>query len=301
MTARRMHPDELPLDEALARRLVAAQLPAWAALPLEAVRSAGTDHALFRLGDDMVVRMPRIPSAAAQVEKERAWLPRLEPRLPLEIPVPLAMGEPGEGYPWRWSVCRWIDGEIATEGRIADPRRMAAELARFLVALRGADATGGPGPADDNAHRGAPLATRDGEARKAIADLRGTIDAAAATAAWNAALEVRPWSGAPVWVHGDLHPLNLLAKGGRLVAVLDFGLLGVGDPACDVMAAWTCLPPLARDAFRAALAVDDATWARGRGWALWSGLVALPYYRDTNPALAAVARASIATVLADRR
>ncbi|HEX5136996.1 MAG TPA: aminoglycoside phosphotransferase family protein [Planctomycetota bacterium] len=296
-----MHADELPIDVALARTLIDAQFPRWAALPLEALPSAGTDHALFRLGGDMVVRMPRLPSAAAQVAKEQAWLPRLSPHLPLAIPVPLAMGGPGEGYPCGWSVCCWIDGEVATLDRIADPQGMAADLARFLLALRAIDPTGGPWAGDDPARRGAPLATRDGSARQAISDLRGTIDEAAATAAWNAALEVPPWPGAPVWVHGDLLPLNLLARGGRLVAVLDFGLLAVGDPASDVMAAWTCLPPGARDVFRSVLGCDDATWARGRGWALWSGLVALPYYRDTNPPLAAVARRAIDAVLADAR
>lgn len=284
-----MHADEHPIDAALARRLVAAQFPEWASLPVQPVASVGTDHALFRLGGDMAVRMPRIASAAKQVPREHACVPRLAPHLPLAVPVPLAMGEPGEGYPWPWSICRWIEGETATADRIRDPGRMARDLARFLVALRAIDASWAPAPEND-LHRGAPLLVRDAEARTKIAELRGTIDGAAAIAVWEAALEAPRWPGPPVWVHGDVLPLNLLARGGRLVAVLDFGLLAVGDPACDVMAAWTCFSGGAREAFRAGVNADDATWARARGWALWFGLVALPYYRQTNPALAAVAR-----------
>lgn len=294
-----MHADEVAIDSSLVGRLLAAQFPRWVGLPLAPVPSAGTDNALYRLGDGMVVRLPRIPGATGQVEKEHAWLPRLAPLLPLPIPVPLAMGMPAEGYPWRWSVYRWLEGETASIERLADPREAATDLARFVTALRSIDPTGGPAPGDNNSFRGDPLATRDEETRAAIAVLHDVLDPGAVTAAWDASLAAPVWSGTPVWLHGDLLAENLLARHGRLSAVIDLGCLGVGDPACDVMVAWTYLPRSARDVFRAALAIDDPTWARGRGWALSFGLIVLPYYRRTNPVLAAIARNAVEEALAD--
>ena len=146
MPAEKMHADEVDTDVSLVGRLLAAQFPRWADLPIAPVRSAGTDNALYRLGDDMVVRLPRIEAAAGQVEKEHRWLPRLAPPLPLAVPVPLAKGTPAEGYPWQWSVYRWLDGETATGERIADPGQAAVALARFVVALQRIEPTGGPPP-----------------------------------------------------------------------------------------------------------------------------------------------------------
>ncbi len=300
MSTGRMHDEEVDTDAALVGRLLAAQFPRWAGLPIEPVGSGGTDHAIYRLGEDMAVRLPRIEGATANVDKERRWLPRLAPLLPLAIPVPLATGAPGEGYPWRWSVHRWLEGETATLDRIAEPRRAAAALGRFVAALQRVDPAGGPSPGPHNSFRGEPLEARDAETRAAIAALGALIDAEAATAAWEAALRAPAWQGPPVWIHGDLLPANLLARRGELSAVIDFGCLGIGDPACDVMAAWTLLPREARDALRAALLVDEATWARGRGWALSWALVALPYYLDTNPVTVRDARRTIDEVLADR-
>jgi len=294
MPSDKMHADEVDTDVSLVCRLLAAQFPHWADLPIEPVQSAGTDNAIYRLGDDMAVRLPRIHWATGQVEKEHRWLPRLAPHLPLAIPVPLAKGKPAEGYPWDWSVCRWLEGENATLERIADLRQAATDLAEFVAALQRIDATNGP-----PAGRGVPLAMRDAETRTAIADLHGMLDTDAATAAWEAALEAPAWDRAPVWFHGDLLPGNLLFERGRLSAVIDFGCLGVGDPACDAMVAWTLFSAETRGVFRAALPVDDATWSRGRGWALSVGLIALPYYKDTNPVLAGIAQNAIDEVLAE--
>jgi aminoglycoside phosphotransferase (APT) family kinase protein len=295
----RMHPDEVEIDVTLVDRLVAAQFPEWADMPIEPVLSAGTDNALYRLGDGMVVRLPRINWAVGQVEKEHEWLPRLAPLLPLRIPVPLAKGVPAAGYPWEWSVYRWVDGESATGERIADLGRAATDLAYFVGALQQVDPEGGPTPGQHNSFRGVPLAARDAETRVAIAALEGSIDVAAATTEWEVALDAPVWSNAAVWIHGDLQPENLLTVRGRLSAVIDFGCLGVGDPSCDLMVAWTLFSGRSRDLFRSALSVDDATWARGRGWALSFGLIALPYYESTNPVLAGIARRAIAEVLAD--
>jgi aminoglycoside phosphotransferase (APT) family kinase protein len=304
MNARKMHSDEVDTDVSLVGRLLAGQFPQWADLPVEPVRSAGTDNALYRLGADMVVRLPRIHWAVGQVEKEQRWLPRLAPHLPLAIPVPLAMGAPAEGYPWHWSVYRWLAGEAATVEPIADLRQAATDLARFIAALQRIDPSGGPPPGPHNSQRGEPLAARDAQTRVAIASLHDMLDAGALTAAWEAALAARAWQGPPVWIHGDLQAGNLLVRQGRLNAVVDFGCLGVGDPACDLQVAWNFLSAETRDVFRtscAALPVDAATWARGRGWALSVGLIALPYYQSTNPTLAGISRRAIEEVLADYR
>ncbi|MAT95662.1 MAG: phosphotransferase [Anaerolineaceae bacterium] len=294
-----MHPNEIETGVSLVHRLLAVQFPQWASLPLAPVPSAGTDNALYRLGSDMVVRLPRIDWAVGQVEKEQRWLPQLAQHLPLAIPVPLTKGVPGGGYPWPWSVYRWLDGENATLEQLADVQETAVTLAHFITTLQQINATGGPPPGKHNSRRGVPLAARDGQTRQAIAALAGMIDTEAATAAWEAALELPAWAGPPVWLHGDLQSGNLLAVEGVLTAVIDFGCLGVGDPACDLMVAWNLFSGEARDAFRASLAVDEATWARGRGWALSVGLIALPYYQHTNPVLANIARYAIHEVLAD--
>jgi aminoglycoside phosphotransferase (APT) family kinase protein len=249
----------------------------------------------------MAMRLPRIEWATRQVEKEHEWLPRLAPHLPLAIPVPLAKGIPGEGYSWHWSISPWLEGENATIGRIADLRQAATDLARFVTALQRIDPGGGPPPGEHNFGRGVPLAQRDGRTREATEALDGMLDTEAVIAAWDAALQAPAWQGPPVWIHGDLSAGNLLAVQGRLSAVIDFGGLGVGDPACDLMVAWTLFSGESREAFRAALSVDDATWARGRGWALSWALIFIPYYLNTNPVGVSDARHTIDEVLADHR
>jgi len=301
MSAGKMHIGEQDVDAALVGRLLAAQFPQWADLPIVPFHSAGTDNALYRLGSDMVVRLPHIEGATGQIDKEQRWLPRLAPHLPLAVPVPRASGVPGEGYPWQWSVYPWLPGENATIVPITDPDRAALDLAHFIAALQRIDSTDGPPPGPHNFFRGVPLSTRDAQTRTAIATLHGMLDTDAVTEAWEVALQAPAWGGPPVWIHGDLQPLNLLVQQGRLSAVIDFGGLGVGDPACDLMVAWNLLSAHTRDVLRAALPVDDATWARGRGWALSMGLIALPYYQSTNPVLAGIARRAIAEVLADQK
>ncbi len=301
MSLGKMHANEVSTDALLVKRLLEAQFPHWANLRIEPADSGGTDNYIYRLGDELAVRLPRIPSAQAQVAKEQHWLPRLAPLLPLPIPVPLGMGRPAEGYPWSWSVCLWLPGANATREHVADPREAATALARFVDTLQRIDPAGGPVPGPHNSFRGEPLRERDRETRAAIATVHGTVDVGDATEAWNAALRAPAWEGASVWIHGDLHSGNLLAAHGRLSAVIDFGCLGVGDPACDLMAAWTFLSAESREAFRAASPVDEATWARARGWALSFGLIALPYYERTNPALARIARHSIREAVADHK
>ena len=294
-----MHADELDVDVSLVRGLLAAQFPEWAELPLEPVRPLGTDNANFRLGDEMVVRLPRRPRTSVTLQKERRWLPRLAPHLPIAVPKPLAEGVPADGYPFAWSVYGWLPGENATVGPIVGFGRLARDLARFIAALQRIDPSDGPPPGEHNFFRGEPLAARDETTRAAIASLAGEVDARALTAAWDDVLAMVAWQRPPVWIHGDLDARNLLVENGRLSAVLDFGSLGVGDPACDVMVAWKLLPPDARQVFRAELAIDDETWARGRGWALSQAVGALAYYTDeTNAVLVREARRWLAAVVA---
>ncbi len=293
-----MHDHELDIDASLVRRLLAEQFPKWADLPLRAVRSSGTDNALYRLGTELVVRLPRAPWSGVDdlddEDREQRWLKQLAPRLPCAIPVPLAQGLPADGYPWRWSVCPWLTGRNPVVGRLAEPDLLARDLAGFISALHQFDLAGGP-----TASRGVPLIERDAKTRAAITELTGMIDTDATVAAWEAALCTPQWIGPPLWLHGDLSPGNVLVTNGRLSAVIDFGMMGTGDPACDLIVGWNLLSADARETFRAALEVDDATWARGRGWALSVALIQLPYYRERNPALAANARHVIAEVVAD--
>jgi aminoglycoside phosphotransferase (APT) family kinase protein len=246
----------------------------------------------------MTMWLPSATRYALQVEKEHRWLPKLAPLLPLPIPLPLAKGVPAEGYPFYWSVYRWLEGQTVTPERIADLSQFATALAEFLIALRRIDPAGGPPPGPHNFFRGGPLMVYDAETRRAIAALGGRIYADAATAAWEAALAAA-WYGPPVWFHGDVAAGNLLVEGGRLSAVIDFGTSGVGDPSCDLAIAWTLFRGESREAFRAALRPDDATWARGRGWTLWKGLITLAEHIDTNPSEAGRARRVISEVLVD--
>ncbi len=243
------HVEDVEIDASLVRRLVAAQFPQWADLPIRPVERSGWDNWTFHLGEDMSVRLQSAERYRLQVEKEHRWLPRLAPLLPLPIPVPLAMGVPAEGYPWHWSVYRWLEGENATPERIADLPQFATDLARFLVALQAIDPSGGPPPGPHNFFRGGPLEVYDAETRVTIATLGDRIDAGALTEVWEAALAAT-WQGPPVWVHGDVAAGNLLVSRGRLGAVIDFGSSGVGDPACDVTIAWSFLSGESREAFR---------------------------------------------------
>ena len=291
-----MHPGEVDTDSALVQRLLSGQYPQWADLAITHVESYGTDHDIYRLGDQLAARLPRIGWAVAQAAKEAEWLPRLAPHLPLAIPVQLAKGQPAEGYPFEWSVYEWLPGENA-DGTIYDLDQAAVDLAAFVKALRQIDAT--------DAHlrppldRGAPLAVLDEHARRSITQLGDRIDGDAALRSWEESLGASEWDDAEVWLHGDLLPGNLLVVDGHLSAVIDWGGLNVGDPACDLQPAWNVFADGSRSRYRAELEVDDASWLRGRGWALFQAVMALPYYWDTNPGMIRQASHALAEVLAD--
>lgn len=291
---------EIDINVTLVRQLVAEQFPHWAGLSIKPAEFTGWDNRTFRLGQDMVVRLPSADRYSAQVEKEHSWLPRLAPLLPLPIPVPMVMGVPGKGYPWHWSVYRWHEGKSATIETIDDLHQFATRLAQFLAALQQIDAANGPAPGEHNFFRGGQLATYDTETRDAIALLHDEIDTDAVIWVWEAALKAT-WHSTPVWLHGDVSASNLLVRDGRLSAVIDFGCMGVGDPACDTTIAWTLFSGKKREAFRSSLGLDDRTWARGRGWALWKHLITLVEHLNINPMEAARARRVIDEVVADQR
>ncbi|GAA3045824.1 aminoglycoside phosphotransferase family protein [Streptomyces glomeratus] len=298
MSTGQWHPGPLHVDDDLVRRLVAGQFPQWAGLPVERFPSGGTVNAVYRLGDAMSVRLPLIEGGAEDVATEREWLPRLAPLLPTPIPEVLGAGEPAEGYPWPWSVHRWLAGENPEPEELSEPLLLAKDLAEFVAAMRSITFHGAPA-----AYRGGPVVSLDAATRAAIEELRGIpqegVDCDVAAAAWEEALRAPDWDGPPVWLHGDLMPGNLLVEGGRLTSVVDFGCMGVGDPACDLFPAWNLLPADAREVFREALDVDDAAWIRGRGRTLSQALIALPYYRTTNRAMARNARHVIRAVLGE--
>ena len=287
------------IDVELVRRLIAAQFSQWAHLSIKPVEPGGWDNRTFRLGDRMSVRLPSAAAYVAQVEKEHRWLPEIGPRLPLPIPRPLAKGAPGEGYPWPWSVYGWLDGKPAEADLIVDITRFSRALAGFLVALQRIDATGGPPAGQHNFHRGGPLVVYDAQTRAALSTLGGRVDTAAVEDVWAAALDSE-WQGKPVWVHGDMAWGNLLVQDGELYAIIDFGSSAVGDPACDLAIAWTQFFGESRQAFRAALPLDDETWARGRGWALWKALITVAGH-DSNQRDAEKSWRVINEVMADHR
>ena len=289
-----MHDDEQAIDADLVRVLLTGQFPEFAGLPVRAVHSTGTVNAIFRLGDELCVRLPRTASWADDIEAECRWLPQLAPHLSLDVPEPVAKGAPVAVYPYSWAIYRWIDAEPYSDELVTDERQAAKDLAQFIAELRAIEIFPG-------APRGGrrPLGELDEQTRSAIEAGRGVIDSDAAAAAWVRALTAPVWTGTPVWIHADLMQPNLLVADGVIQAVIDFGSVGVGDPAADVIPAWEVFRQPGRETFRAALDVDDGTWQRARGYALHQAAMIIPYYRETNPEFVTIAKRTVEQVLAD--
>ena len=290
----------MPLDEELVRRLLEAQFPDWAGLPVRRVVPGGWDNRTFRLGDDLLVRLPSADGYVEAVAKEQRWLPVIAPRFRFEVPAPVALGAPDAEFPRPWSVYRWIAGVPAGDGAIADLDGFARDVARFLTALAAVDPTGGPAAGTHSFWRGAHPRFYDDEVRRSLVELEGAIDTDAARSVWEAALDAEI-TAPPVWFHGDIAPGNLLLRDRRLAAVIDFGTSGVGDPACDLAIAWTVFDDPARRVFRDGLAWDDGVWARGRGWALWKAMLLMSGAAGSHDpdAEARKSRAVIERILAD--
>ncbi len=297
MGAVKMHADEVETNVVLVRRLLAGQFPHWSAMPVTLVDSCGTDHDIYRLGDDLSVRLPRIGWATQQAAREADWLPKLAPHLPLAIPAPLAIGHSAEGYPYDWSVYAWLPGDNAN-GTIEDLEQAAVDLAGFVRALRGVDTAGAHERAPHS--RGAPLAELDEFVRRSVAQLGNQIDGGTVLRLWQESLDAPMWNGPDLWLHGDLLPGNLLVVDGRLSAVIDFGGLNVGDPACDLQPIWNVFDGVSRARYLAELDVDEASWHRGRGWTIYQAVTGLAYYWHTNPGMVRQTAHALAQVLADR-
>ena len=293
----KLHDDEIDIDAGLVSRLVAAQFPQLSDLPVCEVPSTGTVNAIYRIGDDLCARLPRVERWTRALERECTWLPRLAPGLTLQVPEPVWKGQPTGEYPFSWAIFRWIEGQIYTEDSVDDERRAAADLARFVAELRRLDLR----PINDVTPLGGrrPLAELDAGTRDWVALAGGLIDSAAVLAAWEDALQGQAWDGTHVWIHGDLLPPNLIVSDGRLRAVIDFGGCGLGDPATDLNPAWSVFGPAGRAVFRAALEADDDTWRRARGIALSQAVGLIPYYAVTNPALTALGQRMLSGILAD--
>jgi aminoglycoside phosphotransferase (APT) family kinase protein len=284
------------IDAALVKRLIAAQFPQWSDLPVTPVAVDGWDNRTYRLGDDMTARLPTAAGYVSAVAKENEWLPRLAPALPVAVPPILAMGAPGEGYPFPWSVRGWLPGEPVDPDRIDDLSGFAVSVAGFIRALQRCDTAGGPPAGEHSWYRGTSPAYYDDETRRCLVALEGRVDTAVATTVWDAALAAE-WRGEPVWFHGDIASGNLLVVDGKLAAVIDFGTSGVGDPACDLVIAWTMFSGDSRRAFREAVGHDDGAWARARGWAIWKAMLVLS--GTTDPHQSAINQRVIDEVLAD--
>lgn len=295
-----MNSQRVVIDVSLVRRLIASQFPQWKELSIDPVATSGWDNRTFHLGQDMSIRLPSAADYELQVEKEHQWLPQLALGLPIPIPTPLAMGKPEYGYPWKWSIYRWLDGETAASAKIGDLVEFATDLANFLIALHRIDTTGGPLPGLHSFFRGGSLSVYDNETRRSIAALKDKIDAASATEVWEAALSTS-WKNPPVWVHGDISAGNLLVRGGKLSAVIDFGQLAIGDPACDLAINWTLFHGKSRAAFQKMLPLDRGTWARARGWTLWKALVVAAGLTNPNNSESKQCWRIIEEVIADHK
>jgi aminoglycoside phosphotransferase (APT) family kinase protein len=299
MQAPKLHADEIDISTGLAARLIAEQFPRWERLPLQPVSSAGTVCVLYRLGDDLVVRLPRQPGRTLDAILTQGVLSRLAQFLPVPVPALIAEGRPTAEYPASWGVLRWLDGDTPVEGHLAEPGLLAADLAGFLRALWKVDLSK-VGLADSPpAYRGGPLTDQHEFTIDAIEHLHGLVDTRAARAIWDHAAQLPLWAGPDTWIHADMMPGNVITRNGRLAAVIDFGCAGIGDPSQDLIVAWMLLPASVRPAFRRAIGTDDAAWLRGRARALSMALGHLDYYGDTNPVMADNARYTIREVLAD--
>lgn len=271
-----------PTPQAVAG-MVGRQFPQWAHLPVRSVSWEGWDNRTFLLGDDMVVRLPSAGRYAAAVDKEQHFLPRLAPHVPVDIPTPLARGVPDEACPFSWSVYRYVSGDPATRENIRDLDAFARRVAEVLKAMQGVETNGAPRAGPHNFFRGGPLSVYDEDVRDLLVRLNGRIDTGAADRLWQGALSSQ-WMTDPVWVHGDIAVGNLLIRDGRLGGLIDFGSAGIGDPACDLVLAWTFLNDHARGVFRDEMGLDVATWQRARGWALWKAMLTLASGGRTHPA-----------------
>lgn len=289
-----MHKNEFNINIDLVQRLVTEQFPEFSKLPLTKVDSTGTVNAIYKLGEKLAIRLPRVAKWAGDITKEWQWLPWLAPHLSLEIPEPIALGRPSESYPVSWAIYKWINGHTYTDELVTDECQAAYKLAEFVTDLHAIDV-----PSEAPQGGRLPLAELDKITIQAIREARDLIDEASAVAAWKQSCEASVWDGRPVWIHTDLLRTNLLVESGCPRAVIDFGSSGVGDPAFDLTPAWTVFNLPGRDAFRGCILADEDTWQRARAYALHQAALTIPYYRHTNPQFVSLALRTVKEILSD--
>ena len=293
---------KLEITTQIATALIAEQFPQFSHLHISPVDHGGNDNRTFHLGSEMSIRLPSGEEYVRQVKKEQEWLPKIAPHLPLPIPQPIAMGMPSKCYPWNWSIYKWLEGESANSIELSDAHleTIAIQIAQFLNEFHKFDGAGAPAPGLHNWWRAAHTSIYDAETRSLIEKLKNLVDVDNASKLWQRAINSK-WNRDPVWVHGDVASGNLLVKDNRLAAVIDFGCMGIGDPACDLTIAWTFFRGKSREIFRANLHLDEETWARARGWAIWKALYEVSVIEDQNGAALAKQRQIIDDVIKEDR
>ncbi len=285
-------------NEDLVRRMITKQFPQWSHLTIRPVAEMGNDNRTFHLGDTMSVRLPSQKCYAAQAQKEQYFLPKLQKHLTMKIPTIVGEGEACDEFPYAWSIYAWIDGETAKRENIVDKVQFAKDLAEFLLAFQSIDCSCGPVAGEHNFYRGGDLAVYNQETREVIACLEGYFDSEQLLSLWEESLQSK-WDKPPVWVHGDLVATNMLVKDGKLHAIIDFGILGVGDPACDLSMYWTFFDKEEREVFKKTLALDEDTWIRARGWVLWKSLLLFREYLGNDERKEQEAKRIIMDILED--
>lgn len=292
---KKMHTDEIAINAELVKKLLLDQFPDWADDYLTWMIPQGTDNAMVRLGEDKIVRLPRIESASQSLEKESRWLPYLQPKLPIAVPEILGKGKPSKDYPFPWLITRYIEGCNPTQIDTIDLHQAANDLGNFILSMHKIEPMRGP-----KCRRGRPLILCDEQVQSSIPLLEKEYDTKRLLDLWKNVSKKPAWTGRDVWMHGDLHAGNLLVKNKKLVGIVDFGLAGVGDPACDLMVAWTLLNKSSRKTFQSIVGLDADTWQRALGWALFLGIVGYPYYKKTNLEFASIAKKALDQVIEDQ-
>lgn len=288
----------ITINADLVKKLIKEQFPQWSNLDIKPVKNGGNDNRTFHLGEELSVRLPSEEAYSYQVEKEQKWLPILAEKLSFTIPTPIAKGVANEDYPWSWSIYKWLEGETLSYKKIDGLSQFAKDLGTFLNEFQAIDASEGPLAGQHNFYRGGSLLIYDKESRNSIENNKNSFDLHILNEIWDLALDSK-WVSNPVWVHGDIAPGNILVKDGKLSAVIDFGILGVGDPSCDAAIAWTFFDETSRGEFKKVLNIDGGTWNRARGWALWKALITYDAYKDTVKIMADEAYRTILTIIDD--
>lgn len=289
-----MHQNEINPDNDLVAVLIEQQFPKWKKLPLLKIKHDGTDHAIFRLGDHMCVRLPRIESSAKFLLQEQHILKSLKPHLPCKIPSPIVIGKPCAHFPYSWAIMDWIEGHTAFNHPPKNLEQCADTLANIILSLQKIETADAP-----YSQRGGILRMRDQYVWSSLDALKHRPDHEQLCNLWNELTKTPPWDETPCWIHGDLLPGNILLQGDHIAAIIDFGLAGIGDPACDLLPAWSLLDKPSRSIFRERLKTDKDSWNRGKGWALSQAIIILPYYEHTNPELVSIANRMIDALMAE--